>query len=234
MIYASFDLHDVKEQGMSNKPRKFIPALRYDWLTGLYDPFIRLTTRETEFKRRLVEISHLQTGHRILDLGCGTGTLGLMIQKIHSGTHAFGIDGDLKILNIAQGKAVDAGSNLLLNAGLVFDLPYSSNEFDRVFSTLLFHHLTREAKQQTFRETLRVLKPGGQLCVADWGTPTNRLMRTLFFLVQLLDGFTTTTDNAKGMLPELMRDAGFVEVHEVDHYNTLFGTLRLTIAIKQA
>ena len=219
---------------MSKKQSQFIPALRYDWLTRLYDPLIRLTTRETAFKGRLVEITHVQTGHHVLDLGCGTGTLALLIQKTHAGARVFGVDGDLKVLKIAQGKAVSSGSHLLLNAGLVFELPYPINQFDRVFSTLLFHHLPQEAKQWTLVETLRVLKPGGNLCVVDWGKPTNRLMRILFFLVQLLDGFTTTTDNVKGMLSELMQDAGFAEVREVNHFNTLFGTLRLTIAGKRS
>lgn len=217
---------------MSKRQSQFIPALRYDWLTRFYDPFIELTMRETAFKRRLVELVHLQTGHRVLDLGCGTGTLALLIQKTHAGTEVFGVDGDPKVLKIAQDKVVDSGLHVLLNAGLVFELPYPASRFDRVFSTLLFHHLTLEAKQRTLLEALRILKPGGQLCVADWGKPANRLMRILFFLVQLLDGFSTTTDNVKGRLPELMRDAGFAEVREVDHFNTPFGTLRLTIAVK--
>lgn len=217
---------------MRKKQSQFIPALRYDWLTGLYDLITRLTTREMAFKRRLLEIAHVQTGHHVLDLGCGTGTLALLIQKTHTGADVFGVDGDLKILKIAQGKVVSSGSHLLLNAGLVFELPYPGDRFDHIFSTLLFHHLTQEAKQRTLQETLRVLKPGGQLCVADWGKPTNRLMRMLFFLVQWFDGFTTTTDNVQGRLPELMQDAGFAEVREVDHFNTVFGTLRLTIAVK--
>jgi len=217
---------------MSKKQSQFIPALRYDWLTKLYDPFIRLTMRETAFKRRLVELAHLQTGHRVLDLGCGTGTLALLIQKTHAGTEVFAVDGDLKVLKIAQGKAVGADSQLLLNAGLVFELPYAGGRFDRIFSTLLFHHLTQKAKQRTLLEALRILKPGGQLCVADWGKPANRLMRILFFLVQLLDGFSTTTDNVKGRVPELIREAGFAEVREVNHFNTPFSTLRLTIAVK--
>ena len=167
-----------------------------------------------------------------MDLGCGTGTLALLIQKTHVGIEVFGVDGDLKVLKIAQGKAVGSDSQLLLNTGLVFELPYPGGRFDRIFSTFLFHHLTQKAKQRTLLEALRILKPGGQLCVADWGKPANRLMRILFFLVQLLDGFSTTTDNVKGRLPELIREAGFAEVREVHHFNTPFGTLCLTIAVK--
>lgn len=219
---------------MSKKQSQFIPALRYDWLTKLYDPLIRLTTRETAFKRRLVEVAHVQSKHRVLDLGCGTGTLALLILRTQVVAEVFGVDADDKVLKIAQGKAINSGSHLLLNAGMVFELPYAPNQFDRVFSSLLFHHLTQEAKQRTLQETLRVLKPGGQLCVADWGKPTNRLMRMLFFLVQLLDGFATTTDNLNGLLPSMMRDAGFTEVREFGRFNTLFGTLRLHIAVKPA
>ncbi len=217
---------------MSKKQSQFIPALRYDGLTRLYDPLIRLTTRETAFKRRLVEIAYVQSNHRVLDLGCGTGTLALLIQRTQAVAEVFGVDGDPKVLKIAQDKAINSGSPLLLNAGMVFELPYAPNRFDRVFSTLLFHHLTQEAKQRTLQETLRVLQPGGQLCVADWGKPANRLMRILFFLVQMLDGFTTTTDNLNGLLPTMMHDAGFTEVREVGHFNTLFGTLRLHLAVK--
>lgn len=217
---------------MSKKESLFIPALRYDWLTSLYDPIVRLTTREATFKRRLVDLAKIQTGHHILDLGCGTGTLALLIQQTYGDSEVFGVDGDLNVLKIARDKVVSSGSPPFLAAGMGFELPYPANRFDRVFSTLMFHHLTYEAKQRTLQEALRVLKPGGQLCVADWGKPANRLMRILYFLVQLFDGFTTTTDNVKGVLPQLMRDAGFAEVREVNYVNTLFGTLRLTIALK--
>ena len=42
-------------KGMSRPGQRYIPALRYDWLTPLYDPILRWTLRETVFKRRLVE-----------------------------------------------------------------------------------------------------------------------------------------------------------------------------------
>ena len=110
---------------MSKKQNQFIPALRYDWLTKLYDPLVRLTTRETAFKRRLVEIAHVQSKHRVLDLGCGTGTLALLILRTQAVAEVFGVDGDHKVLKMAQGKAVNSGSHLLLSAGMVFELPYA-------------------------------------------------------------------------------------------------------------
>jgi ubiquinone/menaquinone biosynthesis C-methylase UbiE len=86
---------------------------------------------------------------------------------------------------------------------MAFELPYPDASFDRVISSLLFHHLTRENKERTLREVFRVLRPGEELHVADWGKAQNWPMRVAFLLVQMLDGFETTADNVNGLLPEL-------------------------------
>ena len=106
--------------------------------------------------------------------------------------------------------------------------------FDRVVSSLFFHHLTRTDKERTIREVLRVLKPGGQLHVADWGKPTSRLMRRLFYAVQLLDGFETTQDNVEGLLPQLFTQGGFQDVTLHQKFSTVYGTLALYHAAKPA
>jgi hypothetical protein len=77
------------------------------------------------------------------------------------------------------------------------------------------------------KEVYRVLVPGGELHVADWGKAGNALMRSAFFLVQLLDGFKTTTDNVNGLLPEFFSAAGLQDVQETARYATLFGTMAL-------
>ena len=60
---------------------KYIPALRFDWLTTIYDPIVRLTTRETAFKTALVTQIKVGPGDRVLDLACGTGTLAVIDRK---------------------------------------------------------------------------------------------------------------------------------------------------------
>jgi ubiquinone/menaquinone biosynthesis C-methylase UbiE len=87
--------------------------------------------------------------------------------------------------------------------------------------------LTRENKLKTLREVKRVLKPDGEFYVADWGLPANLVMTASSRLIQLLDGFETTADNFNGFLPRMMADAGFEQIEETNHYNTLFGTIRL-------
>src|SRR3546814_3535610 len=92
------------------------------------------------------------------------------------------------------------------------DLPYPAAHFDRVVSSLFFHHLSWENKERTARELFRILKPGAELHVADWGRPANALMRGLFLFVQFLAGFKNTQDNVSGKLVTLFEHAGSVDV----------------------
>jgi ubiquinone/menaquinone biosynthesis C-methylase UbiE len=217
---------------MIKNPQQYIPALKDDWLTRLYDPLIRWTLRESTFKRHLVKQAGIERGHWVLDLGCGTGTLTLLIKSHHPKANVFGLDADPRVLEVARAKAAKAGLSIRLDRGMAFELPYSHGSFDRVISSLMFHHLTRENKERTLREVFRVLRPGGQLHVADWGKAQNWPMRVAFLLVQMLDGFETTADNISGQLPELFRMAGFMEVEESARYMTIVGTLSLYRARK--
>ena len=110
-------------------------------------------------------------------------------------------------------------------------MPYSESCFDRVLTSLVFHHLTAEQKHNSLVEIKRVLKPNGELHIADWGKASSILMRSLFFFVQLLDGFKTTNDNIKGLMPAYIENAGFKKVEIKKNYSTVFGTLTLYKAI---
>lgn len=219
---------------MVRNRHRYIPALKYDWLTPLYDPLIRWTLRESTFKRHLIKQAGIERRHRVLDLGCGTGTLALLIKSHHPKSDVIGLDADPKVLEVARTKATKAGLNVRFHHGMAFELPYPEMSFDRVVSSLMFHHLTRENKERTLREIFRVLRRDGELHVADWGKAQNGLMRMTFLLVQILDGFETTTDNVKGLLPQFLQVAGFEDVRETARYPTVVGTLSLYRARKLA
>ena len=217
---------------MGTRSDKYLPALGYDLLTPLYDIVIRWTMPESAFKRRLVRQARIGRGHRVLDLGCGTATLTLLVKKEHPDADVTGIDGDPKILEIARLKAERAGTAVSLEQAMAYSLPHPDGSFDRVLSSLVFHHLTREDKARTFREVHRVLRTGGELHFADFGKPHNALMRAASLPWRLFDGMGTTRDNVRGELPALLHDAGFAEVCETARYTTLFGTLSLYQARK--
>ncbi len=217
---------------MGHKKAGYVPALGWDFLTPLYDPLVRLTTREMSFKSRLLDEAGIDEAARILDVGCGTGTLLLLAKRRSKSLLAIGLDGDMNVLGIARSKAHRQVEEIALVQAFCFDIPFADGAFDRVLSSLMLHHLTRSEKVRTLEEIFRVLRPEGELHVADWGRPHTLLMHALAFSVRLGDSFARTADNMKGLLPALFRDAGFEEVLETARLATLFGTLSLYKARK--
>ena len=209
-------------------------ALRYAWLTSVYDPVVRWTCRETRFKTELVQQAWASEGDQVLDLGCGTATLTTMMKQAYPRAEIVGLDGSEQILDIAREKSAIAGSDLTFTHALSFDMPYDDDRFARVVSSFFFHHLMRDDKKRTLDEVFRVLAPGGELHVADWGRPPNVIFRVAFGVVQLLDGFKTTGDSVAGMLPEYMEETGFEQVSETGRVLTPLGSVSLYIAKKPA
>ena len=206
---------------------RYLPALRFPVLTRVYDPLIRATTREGLFKRRLVEQAAPGPGSRVLDLGCGTGTLALVVKQRQPGAQVVGLDADPEMLGQAREKAERAGVELRLDEGLSTDLPYPDGDFDFVLSTLFFHHLDLESKRRTAREIARVLRKGGELHVADWGRPSDPLMAAAFLGVRAFDGFANTRENVRGELPAIFVQAGLGDCEQTGRIRTVFGTLAL-------
>ena len=209
------------------KNNNYISALHYDWLTRFYDPIMQWTMREHTFKRQLIWQADIKAGQPVLDLGCGTATLTIMLKGIHPEAQVVGLDGDEKALSIAKRKIAKNGLDIEFKKGLSFDLDFTDQSFDVVVSSLLFHHLNREDKLRTLREVFRILKPTGELHIADWGRPQNFLMRGAFLVVQLLDGFETTGDTVQGKLLQYMEQAGFKNAGETKRFATFFGTVCL-------
>jgi SAM-dependent methyltransferase len=210
---------------------RYVHALGYRWLNRLYDPLIRVTMAERRFKEQLIEQAGVSPSMRILDMGCGTGTL-LLLMARRGIPHAVGLDGDLDILTIARGKRERTGSVFDLIAGLSRAIPASGGTFDRVFSTLMLHHLDDAAKRDTLTEVRRILRGGGELHIADWGRPHTPAMRMAAGLVSAFDGAEVTRANLEGRIPDLCRQAGFSEVELRSERRTVFGTLAFYCARK--
>jgi ubiquinone/menaquinone biosynthesis C-methylase UbiE len=209
-----------------------IPALRFRWLTPAYDLVVRLTTREATFKNALVSQLEPPRAARILDLGCGTATLTLLLQRRFPDARVSGVDGDPDILRIAHAKVQKSGLQIELREAMAQALPYPDAAFDRVVSSLFFHHLERDGKLAALAEAARVLQPGGELHVADWGRATGWATRAAFLSIQVLDGFPNTADNVHGLLPALMERVGFEAAQETRRFLTVYGNVALYRARK--
>ncbi len=89
---------------MSSTPRAgYVPALAFDWLTPAYDLVAGTLLPEQAIKTALVRGAGVAPGHRVLDVGCGTGTLCLLVKRWHPDATVVGVDGDPKILDLARG-----------------------------------------------------------------------------------------------------------------------------------
>lgn len=207
---------------MSEHAPGYVPAAGHDLFLPLYDPLIGLLARERVFRSRFFEQAEIRPGCRVLDLGCGTGTMAVLIRERVPDAVVVGVDGDPKVLAIARKKAARLSPPVQFEEAFADHLPHGDASFDRVLSSLVLHHLTHEQKLAALREVRRVLVPGGAFHLADFGPPVGRyatLLRRFF------GGGDRLNENFDGILPELMREAGLGDVRERGHHNTLFGTI---------
>jgi cyclopropane fatty-acyl-phospholipid synthase-like methyltransferase len=209
----------------------FLPALGHDLLTPLYDTLIGLTMNERAVKQQLVAQARIAPGMTVVDFGCGTGTLVLMIAQTHPAARVVGLDVDEKILAIARAKIGAAAAVVELRQGLVQEVGLAPGSVDRVLTSLVLHHLATEEKRSALRALHAALKPGGELHVLDFGPPHNALMSLLSKPLRLFDGRARTDDNFTGRLPAIIADAGFRDVTERGHRMSPFGTLAYWSAV---
>jgi ubiquinone/menaquinone biosynthesis C-methylase UbiE len=201
--------------------RRYIPALSFRWLTPLYDSIIEGPLSITQLRRDLVAQMGDLGGKRILDVGCGTGTLAVIIKGAHPTADVLGLDGDPQILELARAKAADRNLEIQFDQGMSFELPYPDESFDVVCTSMMLHHLTREDKQRTASEMYRVLRPGGKLFGADFAAPRGRFGKAIRPLTRR---FERVAENVDGFLPVMFGKAGFKNYTEGGR-RYLFGSI---------
>ena len=200
-------------------PRPFHPAAGRDIFLPLYDPLTRLFGFGA-IRDALLAQANVQPHHRVLDIGCGTGTLSAGIKQRHPDATVTGLDPDPKALARARKKAHRAGVAVTFDQGFADALPYPNAMFDRVVSSLMFHHLPREVKEGMLREVRRVLRPGGELHLLDFTGAHGH-----GHLARLIHPPQGLKDNAEDRVVVLMREAGLLDPQVVSGRKTLFGPL---------
>lgn len=208
----------------------YIPPLRFHALTRLYDWLVSSVLPEKRIKTLLVSEAVRWAPRRVLDLGAGTGTLTMMLKHALPEGEIVGLDADASALERARKKAARAGAAIELLLGDARSPALPARSFDGVVSSLFLHHLDRAGKLEALRGARRLLRPGGHIAILDWGRPHGLGTRAAFLLVQLLDGFRTTADNAAGLVPSFMAEAGFVGVRETHRARTVLGSLSIYCA----
>ena len=213
--------------------KKYIPALRFSWLTQFYDFILQVTFPEKRIKTALITQCAFKENDHVLDFGTGTATLPVMIKRRYPSVTIIGIDIDKKILEIAERKIrIERELSIELVNYNGFKIPFPGNFVDKVVSSLVFHHLSTQHKRLVLKEIYRILKPSGELHIADFGKPDNFFTSVTFGIFRRFDGEQNTRINVFGLLPYMIETAGFTNVEEKEYFNTLFGTIRLIRAVK--
>src|SRR6476469_5249439 len=109
--------------------RKYLPAASLDLFLPAYDPIMRLLGF-TKALRPLVAQAELLSHHTVLDIGCGTGALDLVIKEMHPAVTVTAIDPDPRALARAERKARGAGVAIHFDRGFADALPYPDQTFD--------------------------------------------------------------------------------------------------------
>lgn len=184
-------------------------ALVYDALTRVLGVFVG---GERRFRARIVSATGIRGGDSVLDLGCGTGTLAiLMAERVGPEGRVVGIDLSPRMLATARRKG--SGSNLTFREANAEALPYPDASFDVVTATYTLHEMPRQARANALRECRRVLKPEGRLVVVDVHIPKSWWRRTLFRALMLFETDTAWDLARRGVASELA-EAGFASVRQ--------------------
>lgn len=209
------------------KEASYTPALGYERLTPLYDFAVALLTRERLWRGMLVAQVSPNSRDRILDVGCGTGTLAIRLKTETSAADVVALDPDPSVILRAQRKALRENLEIDWRVGFLDEQTSESlGAFTKVVSSLVLHQTPMQEKRRILQLARSLLSAGGTLHIADYGHQRSRLMRTLFRnTVQRIDGIGDTQPNADGVLPDLMKSAGFTDVRETGQVNTLTGSI---------
>lgn len=213
-------------------PEKTIPAFSFVILTPLYDLACMLMGYHQPLKKRVAAACNIQAGEHLLDIGCGTATLLLLLKKQYPTAHLTGIDPDKKILAIAQQKMSRQHiTDLELIQGNAATLPFAASTFDVVTSSLAFHHMQSDTKKKAIQEIYRVLKPHGRFLLADFGPLTTLFPKLLLSSAYFLhiEEWDLLQDNLSGTIPQFLTEAGFT----VQETQPPYRGIRFWLATKQ-
>jgi ubiquinone/menaquinone biosynthesis C-methylase UbiE len=169
----------------------------------------------------LVNYAAPALGMNVLDLASGTGEPAITLaQRVGPQGHVTALDLSEDLLKIAAERARQRGLlNISTRTADAHNLPFDDESFDLVTSR--FGVMFFEDGIRALRETLRVLKSGGRVCFAAWGTSEQPFWSSMMGVVHRYAGGILTEPNADpfryskaGALSNILRETGFQHVEE--------------------
>jgi demethylmenaquinone methyltransferase/2-methoxy-6-polyprenyl-1,4-benzoquinol methylase len=188
---------------LESAPHRYELGIRLLTFGGVDRAYDRLTSR-------------IESGQRVLDLGCGTGALTLRAAR--RGAQVKGIDINPEMLEVARVQAQKAGLAErveLVEKGVAELDGEKPQSYDAVVTGLCLSELSEDEIRYTLEQVRRILRPGGLLLIADEVKPGSRARRLLYALIRaplvaLTYVITQQTTHAIADLTERLREAGLV------------------------
>ena len=133
---------------------------------GYSEEFRQLLNRRSAGTHAAHLLPHLKPGLKLLDFGCGPGTISVGLADRIAPGELHGIDMEESQIELARGAARDGGhENLVFHVGNVYDLPFDDNTFDVAHCHAVLMHIPDI--QAALAEVKRVLKPGGIIATRE-------------------------------------------------------------------
>jgi ubiquinone/menaquinone biosynthesis C-methylase UbiE len=199
---------------MNKKDEKYYIAKTFDLVAKSYDKRLKKKKIAYEFYSNAIKYANLKEGYKVLDAGCGTGTLAIMIKKqVSINGYVAGIDISNGMLEKAKQKAKIENLSIDFKEAPIEDIPFQDDYFDVVTSTWVIHQLKYESKIKAFNEILRILKPKGHFLIVDLHKINNPFRA--FFNLPFYWWSNGYKIHVLGRLPELLVKIGYIEVKTV-------------------
>lgn len=147
------------------------PADRYTH--GHHASVVSRHARRTAERDAAFLLPSLRPGMRLLDVGCGPGTITTGLARLVAPGEVVGIDVAAEVIESARTHAAEVGAtNARFETANVYDLPYEAGSFDAAYANQVMQHLAKPV--DALAEMRRVVRPGGLVAVrdADYATMT--------------------------------------------------------------
>ncbi|NPE27678.1 class I SAM-dependent methyltransferase [Methanococcoides sp. SA1] len=178
-----------------------------------YDIFATLLGFGGSYYEKAARELPLEKGMKVLDLGCGTASLDIEIEKKTGHTcKVYGIDLSDTQLKYAHSKTKGMEEEMSFYKGTMDELPFKDDTFDIVVTSVAFCETDQEVRRGAIKETSRVLKAGGKFALIDCARPRMALSSVMmlpFFM------FKTNDDNWNNTYVEICQNNGLVHDKEV-------------------
>ena len=165
----------------------------------------------------LIDFACVENGHRVLDIGCGTGSLSQGLLEYGSEIEVVGVDSATPFVEYADAQLKN--QRAILQKADAQDLPFPDDSFDRCLSLLVINFIPNP--QAAMREMFRVTRPKGFVAAAVWDYGGGmEMLRSLWDMAVELDPSAETLHERnmpychEGELSELWIESGFVGVEE--------------------